>query len=283
MRKWYKYFLYKGDTGKEFIPLDKNYIDFLSSSYNLTGIKQFYKNEKIFFEHYFVGRYVHWDEFLREHLSKDDEILSIASGFCINETKLLKDGFKITCSDLDMQTFYDTKKIFDDLRFIKLNVVNDKPHKIYDVIISLSLIYTFNDEQLDSMFNNVSNGLRIGGKFILDSAGSEDNYLSHIINDLYLCVESNLIYYVCKLIMKKRKLVKKDQGWRRTNQEIINCAQKYGLDIVTTKNYDYLTEFKRSHILNKLKIFDYYLMRKIFSFVGHLVPYIRMFKFIKHH
>ena len=72
-------------------------------------------------------------------------------------------------------------------------------------------------------------------------------------------------------------------GWRRTNQEIINCAKKYGLDIVTTKNYDYLTEFKRSYILSRLKIFDYYLMRKIFSFVGHLVPYIRMFKFRKHH
>ena len=41
----------------------------------------------------------------------------------------------------------------------------------------------------------------------------------------------------------------------------------YGLDIVTTKNYDYLTEFERSIILRKLKIFDYYLMRKIFSFV----------------
>jgi hypothetical protein len=64
------------------------------------GVDDSYQSKESFFHKYFQDRYVDWDNYLRRNLHKDDEVLSIASGRCINELRLLNDGYSISCSDL---------------------------------------------------------------------------------------------------------------------------------------------------------------------------------------
>ena len=71
------------------------------------GVDDSYQSKESFFHKYFVDRYVDWDNYLRRNLHKDEEVLSIGSGRCINELKLLNDGYSISCSDLKIIQSYD--------------------------------------------------------------------------------------------------------------------------------------------------------------------------------
>ena len=292
MRKWYEYKLFKdGDQRKTFLSLEKN-CDFgwtteeLNDSRNNKERSQnndHYKNKDLFFEKFFKDRYIFYDQCLRKNLSKNDNILSVASGRCVNELRLLNEGYKITCSDLDMHTFLCTNKIFDNFQYFRHDVLNDTIPKNYDSIFSLSLIYLFNQKELDLFFDNMSKGLKIRGKLIIDSAGSEDNVFTFLFHEIFLRFESNLIYFVAKLLGKKYTLEKREHGYRHSNKEIIESAKKYGLEIICREDFDFLTEFTRSYFLTRLGIIDNELIKKVLKFLGTRIPYIRMFEFKKTH
>ncbi len=59
-----------------------------------------YLEKDTFFQRHFVRRYAIYDEYLRRHLDKSEEILSIASGRCVNELRLIDDGYSVSCSDI---------------------------------------------------------------------------------------------------------------------------------------------------------------------------------------
>ena len=88
MRKWYTYWLDPDCTGKIYVPLDTTYDDHKESmgSYKADNA---YKSKIKFFNTYFFNyqqnRSEYYDNFLRKHLKKQGDILSIASGRCANE------------------------------------------------------------------------------------------------------------------------------------------------------------------------------------------------------
>jgi SAM-dependent methyltransferase len=285
MRKWHKYFLDDSGAGVVYKKLGQNCDEYLSEAGKNSGCEA-YENKEAFFRKYYFGyhggRLEHYDDFLRKHLRKDHEILSVASGRCANELFLMGSGFKFICSDLDDFPFYsETKKLFPGFEYFKCNVLKTAVGKKFDCIVCLSLIYLFNREELDSFFTNISRSLKTKGVFILDSAGSPDNAFSSFIHDIVLKYEIMALRFLRYMVKQKRSgLVVRHHGYFRSDAEIIESANKAGLALREQKNYGELFEFRRSILFNKL-IKSRSRIEPMFETLGKSIPYIRMFKFEK--
>ena len=237
--------------------------------------------KKYFFDYHF-GRLEYYDDFLKAHLPKGGDILSVASGRSANELFLMEGGWRVTCSDLDIIKAYEkTKRLFPGFNYIKLNILEGSAFQNYDSVIALSLIYLFDNRQLVTFFTNVAKTLRPGGYLILDSAGAPDNTLSFFLHDVYLRCEAFFVRLVKSLAKGKSPgLIIKHHGYRRTDREIIETARSLGLELVTQKNYAFSTEFRRSIVFSKLVKYGSGI-DKFFSAIGKKVPYVRMYKFRK--
>lgn len=288
MRKWYKYSLNAGVRGKIFSGLDEQYHEHAASMGGYDTDKA-YNSKSDFFNKYFfgyhLGRLQHYDEFIRSRLNKDEHILSTASGRSANELYLMEHGgYNITCSDLDIsdEMYRETIKLFPHYKFHKLNILGAPAPQTYDAVLNLSMIYLLDDDKLRTFFQHVSQSLRPGGKLILDSSGSTDNYLSYLIHECLLKYEIIYLLRAKRLISTARLegVVIKHHGFRRTDNEIIAAAGEFGLKLQDKNNYAFLVEFKRSYLLNKL-IAASRPAEVIFTILGKYIPYVRMFCFYK--
>jgi len=284
MRRWYKYILSQSDA-PVLHEQDNTYQDHAAAMGGYEADEN-YSSKRAFFDRYFMGRYRFWDNFLRKHLKKSERVLFIGSGRCINELKLLEDGYNIVCSDLDIPPcFSQMKELFGDVRFQKINILDFKQDFQFDVVVSLSFIYLLSAEALEKFLVNTAQLLKKEGTLILDSAGSEDNELSNFIHDFFLKWEARVIVLISRffpLIGKKSyRVVKKEFGYRRSNEEIVAAAKRHGFKPTDFAEYDTLTEFRRSLALSKLLINRFRFWERIFSQLGVGIPYIRMFVFSK--
>ncbi len=286
MRNWYKYSLSSGQKGSINLPLDQDFEDFKASMDGHESDNA-YRSKKGFFDRHFfyqLGRLGYYDEFIRKHLVKEENALSIGSGRCANELYLMEDGYNITCSDVERpaECYDQTKALFPDWNFVELDIL-DKPSQLkYDTIIALSLIYLFDDKHLLTFFKNVSDSLTPGGHLILDSAGSPDNIFSYLIHDVLLKYEIFLLRII--RMLRGRRIdgfIRKHHGYRRTDKEIGEPALAAGLRLVDKEYYAFLTEFRRSILLKNLLAYGGRIPQSIFIRIGRLVPYIRMFYFEK--
>ncbi|MBF0552928.1 MAG: hypothetical protein HQK96_00055 [Nitrospirae bacterium] len=287
MRPWYKYSIDADVRGKKFVGLDEQYHEHAAGMGGY-DTDEAYNSKSEFFNNYFfgyhLGRLQCYDEFIRRHLNKEDKILSTASGRSANELYLMEEGaYNITCSDLDMsdEMYRATVNLFPQFKFYRLNILQSPAPYTYSAILNLSMIYLPDDARLRTFFQHVSQSLESGGKLILDSAGSPDNYLSYLIHD---CL---LKYEVCLLRAKKlfttgklEGIVIKHHDFRRTDGEIIAMANEFGLKLQDKSDYAFLVEFKRSYFLNKI-ISASRAAENIFTTMGKYIPYIRMFCFYK--
>jgi len=246
------------------------------------GVDDSYQSKESFFHKYFVDRYVDWDNYLQRNLHKDEEVLSIGSGRCINELKLLNDGYSISCSDLKIIQSYDASiQLFGTFPFLALDILLEHPDKEYDNIICLSLIYRFNKNDLDKFFRNINKGLSQGKCLFVDPGGGRENLFSLFWDVLYLPIEYKIFSFIYKLIGKRgRTLVKSNHGFRRTDEEIVESARKSGFEFVSREDFDFLAEFKKSILLMRI-IQRSSTAQRIFSILGRWNPYIRIFKFKK--
>jgi SAM-dependent methyltransferase len=286
MRKWYKYWVYHYNDKKEnFINISKSFEEH-SNAMGGYNPDENYKDKISFFKKWLFdspeGRLVNYDNFLRKCLNKEDSILSLASGRCANELFLIEDGFNITCSDMGIpQSYQATKSLFPNFQFFLLNILDNPAPKKYDAIICLSLIYLFDKNSLERFFQNVYNSLVPGGYLILDSAGSPDNFVSHFLHEYILWFEARLRQlYKTFRYHRKHKVITEHFGYRRTNQDIIESAAKCSFELIESKNYAFLVDFKRSGLLRRLINNSSYFERWFYN-KGRNIPYIRMFKFKK--
>lgn len=285
MRRWHKYSLAEEKESTPCLLIDTDFIQHAKAMGGYAADES-YNNKKSFFEKYFYNyhgdRLICYDKFIRKHLSKWEETLSIGSGRCANELYLMEDGFRITCSDLEPVNYEETISLFPDFKFVKLNLLEGPTEKKYDSIICLGLIYLLDNQELSTFFKNVSESLNPKGHFILDSAGSsDDKILSNLIHDWFLKYEAMLMK-ITKNIFKRKKyrLIKKHHGYRRSDNEIVQLSSKARFVFREKEDYAFLTDFRRSAILNRL-INSSALLKKIFCGIGKRMPYIRMFYFEK--
>ena len=241
-----------------------------------------YENKSKFFNFYLKGKYIIWNDYLKNNLDPKAKTLSLASGRGINELSLISNNFNVVCSDLEIPKCYEvSKKIFENFDYIKLNILEDKIDNKFDNIYCISALYIFSNPELDKIFKNISNIIKKDGAFIVDFGGTEVNITSFLFHEFFLVLESYFFYFLSKFINKKVGF-KFDHnfGYRRKNREIIEFLNKFGFELVEIKEYDYLTEPQRSILIRKTIEFIP-ISKKIFSLLGRNIPYIRFFKFKK--
>ncbi|MBI5714410.1 MAG: class I SAM-dependent methyltransferase [Chloroflexi bacterium] len=287
MRKWYKYLLHRFERPHDqYSHRAQTFAEHAAEMGGYETDRDTYLTKENFFRiwytHYHEGRLLNYDHFFRKYVARADDALSVASGRCANELRLLEDGYHITCSDLEQADMHDlAKTLFPDFKFLPLDILRTPSATQYDVVLGLSLIYLFDDLELSRFFQNVAHSLKPQGKLILDSAGSPDNVSSFLIHDIGLKFEAYLIQFVSRFWKGLRYTVTaKHQGYRRSNNDIIHLAREGGFNLIAQQNYAFLTEFRRSLVVNR--IIKYIpLAAPFFSALGRFVPYTRMYYFRK--
>jgi hypothetical protein len=160
----------------------------------------------------------------------------------------------------------------------ELDILAGPSEQRFDVVICLGLLYLFDNQQLEQFFTNVRSSLNETGYLILDSAGPPDNFLAYWVNEVYLKYEAKLIrLFRIRKYARPYIIVKKHVGYRRSDWEIIQAAQRCGLILTAQKDYDYSHEFERSRVLGRiLNVLPF--LRPGLGLLGRSTPYIRMFK-----
>ncbi len=279
MRRWLKYIPVPSGMGG-FEERDRDFSDHARSMGGYDRDDACLTDDSLFKKYFFgyqYGRLERYFEFISEELNKDARILSVASGRCVLELYMNRHGFQdITCSDLDRAECNSNLP----LNFIKLNILKDPASSTYDAVICLSLIYHFNNDELDLFFRQVKEWIKTGGMLILDSAGAEDSFLTYLINDIYLYSESWLIKMIKTYVYRIPYDIQiKHDGYRRTDKEIVSIAEKNGFVFERQQNYNFITELRRSVFFNRLVRENSTSERIVQSLIGRRIPYIRMFRF----
>lgn len=228
-----------------------------------------------------INRLREYDRILRQYLQKDKMILSIGSGRCINELLFIDQGYDLVCSDIEMPDWELAKRIFPDLRFIKLDIrsaVQAQMHQGYDFIIALGVFFLFDNEELLTAFRNVAQMLKKGGRLIFDFGGARENFPTLIIDEILCKYETKARFFIKQLKNRKCVFTRMNPGYRRTDNEIISLAGEAELKFLSLITSDYDTEITRSILLSRLAnrggIF-----RKIVRKLAESIPYVRMFSF----
>ncbi len=282
MKKWYKYIL-NYENSQKFLSRDETYDDHRKSMHGYKSDRG-YGNKDEFFKVYFYNiynnlansRFRHYHSYLKNRLEKGKEILSIGSGRCVNELLLIENGYNIICSDLEQTCMKETMRIFPRLRFVKYDVRKSPFGQKFDSIISLSIFYLFDEQELLRVFKNIAGSLKLCGKFIFDPGGAENSFLTYLIDEIVCKIESRPRWIVKSIIEKRRSVIaKKHQGYRSKDKEIILLAEKAGFRLDNLKSSNYTVEIGRSVLLSRL------LPHTVIKRIGKLVPHVRMFSFVK--
>ena len=283
MRHWFKYYLTPIQGASSSQGIDRHFQDHQKTMGGYEADVAYATQESFFTQYlwmYHSGRLAFYAQFLLKHLKKEWCVLSVASGRCANEMYLHENGYDVTCSDLEVFGAYpQTQQLFPALRWRPYNVLQGPFPRPFDAVMCLSLIYLFDDNDLDTFFQSVAGSLTPQGSLLLDSAGSPDNSLSWLIHDVLLKGEAYAKKIVFMLMRRGRPaVVKKHHGYRRTDRELIQAAVRNGFRLIAREDGAFLIDFERSSILGRI-IKWHPLISKTFSILGRTNPYIRMFKF----
>ena len=235
-----------------------------------------------FFKKYLVGIYRDWDNFIRLEISAPNDVLAIGSGPAINELHLIDHGFKVTCSDLVIPPSYgQAKEIFGSFPYVEYDALKEEPYRLFDSVICLSVMYLFDERAMNLFFENMRKGLTDGGRLILDGAGPEDSLFSYLWDNLVLCPEKYMLALRRSLFNRTMSRVEKEpHGFKYKNKEIIAIAKSHGFELVRVHNYSFLTEFRRSGLIRWFTDGSR-VAHFLFTQLGRLNPYVRMFAFVK--
>jgi SAM-dependent methyltransferase len=275
MRRWVKHRVF--ERGSAHPPLDH----FSLMGGYLPGPE--YESRQSFFAAHLDAheRLVDCERYIAPRIRKQDRILSVASGRCAVELRLQKTiGCSIVCSDLDEPPCLEaTKELFPELDFRTLDVLNELPSDKFDAVISIGLMYNFDDQQLSHFFDFVAKVLNPGGRLLLDFAGSADNAASLAFHDIYLPLEARLAATALTLKHRRPFGVARDvHGYRRTREDVQRIAQSRGFATSQYWEGDYITDFQRSLILQRL-LRGSSAVRRGLSVAGRLIPYVRIATF----
>lgn len=288
MIKWFQYALKlkenlnhyysRFDTNLDYTNFKKkNWIDQLQISFKSN---ENYHTKKKFFRKFYNNDLNFYVNYIKKNISKKKKILSIGSGRGVAELKLLEYGYNITLSDLNQPAgFNKLKKIFKKMRFLKLNILNDKHLKKYDVIVCFSLLYAFDEKTIDKFFIKCKKILKQDGEILISPGGSNLNLLKIIYERFYLPIELYLFYLFSFLNNKKFEIIKYQHGYIYSDKDIVNQALKHKF-VQKSQIYrgDYISELSRSLIVRKLlskKILPLHFIKMI----GKKMPFVNIFHF----
>lgn len=282
MRTWWKYVV--GDplagTGRV---RAQTYAEFAAQMGGFDADAASYASPERFFARWFTGlqqgRLEHYDRFLRRHVARGDRALSVGSGRCANELRLLVDGYDVTCSDLgEMAAREATERLFPQFSFRRLDFLRQSAGEAYDVIVSLGVIYAFDDGELDRFFTNVRCSLKPGGRLLIDNGGGADSVVSWCVDEGLLRVEAHLRWLVRRLRGEAPgRVTAVHHGYRRSDAEIVARAERHGMRLQALEHDLFTHELERSVLLSRLLPVP--ALGALLRRIGRGLPYVRLFRF----
>lgn len=265
MKKWYKYELD--------LPLIDDHEEFLEENLD---------EKKILENHFYnsdYGRLVKYFEFIKRNIESPKKILSLGSGDCFLEYMLMKDqSIDMTCSDIKKSKWVD---FLPNIYYMNLDITREVPKEKYDVIISMSVLYQFNDVQLFRFFRNVSVSLSAGGILIIDYGGSNLNPISNFIINCYLPIEMKL--YSIFIWGKKRgkfiSISKNHVGYRISTENLISIAKDCGFVLENSEYIWDIIDLRRSMLFRMISPVGGRVEMIISKLIKNRTPYLRIMKF----
>ena len=186
----------------------------------------------------------------------------------------------VVCSELsEPPCLGATRAIFPDVKFLKLDVLNDDPPGIYESVLSLSLIYAFDDAQLLRFFRFVSRALKPGGRLLLDLASSPDSLVTWLLHDVFLPAEAALLAgYLTLKLRTPHKVQVVPHGYRRSIEDVARVAREVDLELVDVQLDCFDIELSRSVLLRRLQATAVGAM--LLAKLRPRIPYVRMAEFV---
>lgn len=281
MRRWFKHAVVPSE---EPAFLSREGAEFHFAQMGGYAADDAYRSKATFFAQHLAAhpRLMAYDRYLQRHIRRDETILSVASGRCANELQLMEAiGCEITCSDLAAPPcLAATAALFPALKFLPLDVVHDDPPGVFDSVLSLSLIYAFDDRQLEQFFGFVNRALKPSGRLLLDLAGSPDNLPSFMLHDLFLPAEAAVVAaYRTVRHGKPHRADRRPHGYRRSLGDVVEIARrsKFVLADVHVDGFD--IDLRRGIMLNRLAATRTGL--GMLTWVGRRMPYTRIAEFLR--
>ncbi len=231
--------------------------------------------EEFFAEHYRLRYHKLYQPYLEKHIEPGEKGLSLASGLCINELLLREKGHDIVCSDVKDYWDRGIYRIFPDFKFEKMDALQFSLPEPVNYVIALALLYLFDEENALKFFKNVADNLKPGGHLYMDPSGAEDNFFTFLLDDVLCPADAFLQLCLKKAMGRRASLVKSRHGYRYKNEEIIALAGRAGLKLADLYIDDHVTELK-----DRLLLFNR-LPDNIAAVFGRLMPYVRLFNFVK--
>lgn len=302
MRRWTRYRISYADNGNDIVqPENSGSVDYTIQDFDGYALEKYSNREDFFRINFYsysdclakydrvlkeylqknkkdINRLVKYDKILRQYLQKDKKILSIGSGKAVNELLLLEDGYDIICSDIKRYYNDEILRLFPHLKFIDLNILSPVIYQQYDYIIALGVFFLFDNNELTSIFRNISKMLNRGGKMIFDFGGAKDNFITFIIDEFLAKYEMMVRFLIKRLKGERCTIIKKFNGYRRTDKEIISMVEKNGFKFLNLITSDCDTEITRSFCLSEMANLGGLFKRIVYK-IGSSSPYIRIFIF----
>jgi hypothetical protein len=284
IREWYLYFDTPIKNLKNTIIIDTTYSEHASQMGGYSENKS-YQNKDNFFKDFLFRdpRLLIYNDFILKYVKNGDKLISFGCGRCINEAFLLDKGYNVMCSDIgNLPTLNAMQQLFPNFKFEVANVLdeNKKYETSFNGVLCLGILYIFNDEQLNTLFQNCNKMLYRDGYLILDSAGSPNSILAHLFHDVFFKLEARLFAITKTIILRERYGVEiHKRGYRRNTNTIIECAKSNGFDLVANENYEFVEDLGRGHIFAFLTHIKF--IRPLLSKFTILMPYSRLFIFKK--
>ncbi len=281
MRKWMKHNVVPRDRATVTPRQDAEYHFALMEGYEPDDA---YGSKAAFFARHLAAhpRLTAYDRYLQGRMRAGEQVLSVASGRCANELQLMETiDCDITCSDLKTPPcLAATRALFPSLKFIPIDVVRDDPPGTYDTVLSLSLIYALDDQQLERFFAFARRALKPSGRLLLDLAGSPDNLLSFLLHELFLPAESAVVSaYRTVRHLKPHRVEHVTHGYRRSLGDVVTLAERTGFRLVDTHEDGFDIDLRRGVLLNRLAATRPGL--SMLTWIGRRMPYTRMAEFIR--
>ena len=182
------------------------------------------------------------------------DCLSIGSGKGHLEYHLSK-KHNITATDINK----DFIKYNDKINFKFFDIVNssEEGFKIlgkFDCIFVPSLIYAFNDDQLNIFFSNLKKLIKNDGNIYVFFR-SRDSFITNIIDNILIPCEEHIKKVFYKVFMKKDLYVaKSQQGYRRSLDDLKKIVFANNLSIKSVEYSMFETDYNRLSIIKKLKL-----------------------------
>ncbi len=238
-----------------------------------------YRSKSAFFAQHLGAhpRLTAYDRYLQRRMRPDEQVLSVASGRCANELRLMETiGCDITCSDLKAPPcLAATRALFPSLKFVAIDVLRDDPPGTFDTALSLSLIYAFDDRKLERFFAFTRRALKPSGRLLLDLAGSPDNLPSYVLHDVFLPAEAAVVSaYRTVRHLEPHRVERVAHGYRRSLADVVAVAERAGFRLVDAHEDGFDIDLRRGVLLNRLAATRPGL--GMLTWIGRRMPYTRM-------